>query len=119
MKKNILFAICLLVVSMAFVGCNPFGKSAVVGEWKDEESSDLLTTIWTFYSDGSYSEKMIDIFDKERSAYGRYHVKGKKLILHSNSNTGGDYIFTWRKSDSDHLIIGNDAGGYWKLKRVR
>ena len=119
MKKNVLFAICLLIVSIAFVGCNPFGKSAVVGEWKDETSSDLLTTIWTFCSDGSCSKKVIDnIWGKERgSLYGRYQVKGKKLIVHSNYGDG--CIYKWSKSDSNHLTLGNDAGGYWKLKRVR
>lgn len=111
-SKNLLFAICLLFVGIAFFGCNS-GNSAVVGKWKDSS----MNTVWTFYEDGSFKASRLSLTGKQRVNTGTYRVKGKKLILDSNDD-GEHCEFTWSKSDKNHIQFGSSASGIWYLERV-
>lgn len=113
-KQKILISICLLIAGLAFEGCNlsvnnSSKNSDILGKWKD------MGVIWSFNSDGSYRAESTWV--KKRDQTGMYHVKGERLIIDCSE---GDihYEYTWYKPDENHLIFGNEAGGYWKCERV-
>lgn len=113
-KKNVLFAICLLIVSMAFIGCNSSGDSSIVGKWE----ANGMGINWYFNSDGSFREEPSGgLWRNKTSQGGMYQVRGKKLILDTYEG-GKHYEFTWSKPDKNHLTFGNEASGYWECERV-
>lgn len=105
MMKIVLAAVLLLALCLTLCACG-ISKKEAVGTWAGSYvyNGNQFARSFVLSEDGTYVEVVLKNGDFSSTEEGTYEVKGGKVILHENGNTGISTVYKYKGGN----LVNND-----------